>query len=1750
MPLSISLSMECGAPQDVSSYAGAGNHPSTVHSSYLPNHTAQSLHGVKSGVGSSYTGRPPGILESSTSYPYIPHTTNGVPRASDGITVPNASVSMSLKAGHTMSSLRSLLYSSTSPVILPTFISKMPDALQGPFLSGGHWYPCPDMTLVLPSHFVDDVLGGALSTQPAQAVASTATVDTGSGEGLATMSLPAVVSSATRPKCQLCGVEHKYLVDRGANVSIWSGTDGERYAEAVIPVDVPIGGQGKGQSTHCKRAFAMTPILPNGRSLAFDVILESPRSRANIIDEGWLWRRHRAYVDTPSSTLVFADGGHRVPLHKAKDGRLWLTLVHPVINDHIPPIGPEVELPVFVHEPRHSEAVCQAALAMCLDSEGCLPCDFDEGYMASAAYSPHMIDDDKSILDAARFGTSASGLRALNDVCDGLKSKPSSKASLLIDGDKYRMESIAKRESARKISIPKPNVAGDTLVFDGQGPSSTQSVYKNHTYMLGCIVRPSKFGIRVGTRSHTQPVWRAFIIRCVVLVRAAGRTVCYLRFDRAGEFSPEFIDDIEQTLKVIVQMAPAKWHEGVGDAEIANDILTRMGEAMVRRAGLGPAYFILACCYAQLLLNYRALRGMKISRFEALTGLRPALNEMPNYVFGTRVAVLREKGERGPPGSIDNGRTYEGRLVGIQENSYMVIKDGTGIMVFPSKVHPLDEAALVRRGLPPSLTLRNQMSQTDPTDMRDATRSAIVLSSTPSPSSAPLVSAWNGDGATIMYALMGHESVPDNVQSRVHARFPKLHMAANVDAKNDPHGQDLTERSVRIEFLARIAKGDVNVVVMSTVCGTFGPMGALQKPPIQYRSKTKCKHGLDQVLGCRDLPKAAKVKLDRANIIAHFVCTALEACRKHGVEYIVDCSPDMAEERCVDGKMVPNPARWPEYEDCGSFWDLPRVKQLLGGKRYLAAMCSPPMNKPYRKYVEVMVSPGLVPAADRLLSPLACTHSVHPMRAIGRDAAGNSMARQTEEFPKEFADILAQVATHHLLPQGVLPPPCPPFSNLPRSSVEPAYPHRPQVHVAESFERRVGLLGMSGLDAIDDAYVEADDDLSIEYDLTLDCFATELDVQPRQSILTSVDELISVNTIESEMPSFIASFQRDDLGNLIDMPWLHHQSQVYCTPGARAQPMVMKAAAKAVDVVTDLGVQVRRVPQTLKQLMAAPDKEEWLESDWRAHIAVIAGGNVLTRIDSVPQGVPIAPCVTQRRYKIDQSTGRLETKNGGVKSRHCVNGARLAAFREHLGLPPANSGQSNIVDDLVLKMFLADAAGRRRHLTKADIGNAYAKGVRSRDPGYMYMAKSIEQHDDDGTLMVYKLYTPLWGETEAGFEWDIELHRSLTSMGWKQCEGIPAMYWYEDESGSDARVVKIVDDLLFSESGELTPITTATIRHFEKEYKGDVTHEYEPESFAGFKIQRSKDLSRLHLSQPQKVLEAVKAHMPELLDGDVPDRLLRGKALSDELDRLQLPPPSDVKTPKGGPLLSADGKRFQRIVGSCKFFERGVMVRLSRMMHSLSCVMSNPPEQGSEYGNGLLCAESVLWCAYRHYKEGISYGRRAINPRRDVVDGKLDMQLDEGAPNEFEVSADSSHGQKNVYGVLATFLGGAVMQLAKKGGAVSSTMEGEQVATVKGSEICVYGTLIQIALGVPSVSIVRLITDNLSNMRVATNSGSSARSRHFLIRYECLKTRQANGECDVLFTHDPSMPTDSLTKWVSAVKASASIGDAKGERPS
>ena len=114
-----------------------------------------------------------------------------------------------------------------------------------------------------------------------------------------------------------------------------------------------------------------------------------------------------------------------------------------------------------------------------------------------------------------------------------------------------------------KISVPRSITVGCTCVFDGSGPYDSKSPHGGHTYVMHCVVKPSKYGFAKGTILHQQPQWRAFVVDCVVRLRAIGVLVVVLRFDRAGEFSAEFASELERTLFVIVQMAPSKWHEGV-----------------------------------------------------------------------------------------------------------------------------------------------------------------------------------------------------------------------------------------------------------------------------------------------------------------------------------------------------------------------------------------------------------------------------------------------------------------------------------------------------------------------------------------------------------------------------------------------------------------------------------------------------------------------------------------------------------------------------------------------------------------------------------------------------------------------------------------------------------------------------------------------------------------------------------------------------------------------------------------------------------------------------------------------------------------------------------------------------------------------------------------------------------------------------------------------------------------------------------
>ena len=109
---------------------------------------------------------------------------------------------------------------------------------------------------------------------------------------------------------------------------------------------------------------------------------------------------------------------------------------------------------------------------------------------------------------------------------------------------------------------------------------------------------------------------------------------------------------------------------------------------------------------------------------------------------------------------------------------------------------------------------------------------------------------------------------------------------------------------------------------------------------------------------------------------------------------------------------------------------------------------------------------------------------------------------------------------------------------------------------------------------------------------------------------------------------------------------------------------------------------------------------------------------------------------------------------------------------------------------------------------------------------------------------------------------------------------------------------------------------------------------------------------------PQKIIEAAREHMPELLRGDRPT-VLSGKRLTDAADTLQLA--------DRGVKLTPQQVRTQSIIGHLKFVER-VQPRLSLILHRLSCVMSAPPPAAYEV------ARAALYTAYAHKDDGITYG--------------------------------------------------------------------------------------------------------------------------------------------------------------------------------
>jgi hypothetical protein len=141
-----------------------------------------------------------------------------------------------------------------------------------------------------------------------------------------------------------------------------------------------------------------------------------------------------------------------------------------------------------------------------------------------------------------------------------------------------------------------------------------------------------------------------------------------------------------------------------------------------------------------------------------------------------------------------------------------------------------------------------------------------------------------------------------------------------------------------------------------------------------------------------------------------------------------------------------------------------------------------------------------------------------------------------------------------------------------------------------------------------------------------------------------------------------------------------------------------------------------------------------------------------------------------------------------------------------------------------------------------------------------------------------------------------------------------------------------------------------------------------------------------------------------------------------------------------------------------------------------------------------------------------------------------------------EAHADATWGDRNVYGLLLTFHGAAILHQTKKIALlVDSSMETEAIASAKGGEVIAYAREVLRALGVAPDGPTLLTTDNLANQKVGAGVGCPTRSKHFLRRYYSLKQRITSNEITLRHVDDANMPADFLTKWIPRAKFEASI---------
>ena len=521
-------------------------------------------------------------------------------------------------------------------------------------------------------------------------------------------------------------------------------------------------------------------------------------------------------------------------------------------------------------------------------------------------------------------------------------------------------------------------------------------------------------------------------------------------------------------------------------------------------------------------------------------------------------------------------------------------------------------------------------------------------------------------------------------------------------------------------------------------------------------------------------------------------------------------------------------------------------------------------------------------------------------------------------------------------------------------------------------------------------------------------------------------------------------------------------------------------------------------------------------------------GNKMRREDEATVEGPIFDVVSVYKCKLDPATNKLDR----MTVRHNVDGNRGKRVLAKLGIAYAVPTSSTTLDEVAFKMIMSDSAKRQRFLTKADVKSAYTNAHTSRGKRFLRCPDTAQEFDEDGTPMVLELGPPLFGEPQAGYEWQMTLEADLTELGWTPFENVPCMWRYKT-ADNDCILGTIVDDLLFSEATGYA-ISNATCEALRKKYVG-VTSENDPTAFAGYKIEQSPERDVITISMPELIEQKFKMECPELVSASARATFklehTKGGKLQKLADALAMVP----LNPSGK--LTAHTKTVQTLTGNLRYFIRAAAGELNVVTHRLSCVQASAPPEA------VIVAKAGMILAFETRHRGITYSKHDVAASGGELSATSTTGVYTDYPREpgIHAVADASWGDRNIYGCLIMMNHGVIVAETKKMGPVDSSAQAEGIASSKCAEILENVREIARGMGILPDEPTVLRSDNLSSVRVSNDPKSAGRLRHALRRFATLQARVARGEVLVLHVPDVYNAADFLTKWVPATKLKESV---------